>query len=48
MLIFIIRRVLQAIPVVFLASIGVFLLLHQHLGQMDVGPHVVGIDLEHA
>jgi peptide/nickel transport system permease protein len=28
MLIFIIRRVLQAIPVVFLASIGVFLLLH--------------------
>lgn len=28
MLIFIIRRVLQAIPVVFLASVGVFLLLH--------------------
>ena len=28
MLIFILRRVLQAIPVVFLASVGVFLLLH--------------------
>lgn len=28
MLIFIVRRILQAIPVVFLASVGVFLLLH--------------------
>src|SRR5690242_5213482 len=28
MLIFILRRVLQAVPVVFLASVGVFLLLH--------------------
>ena len=28
MVIFIVRRILQAIPVVFLASVGVFLLLH--------------------
>src|SRR3954469_15746882 len=28
MLIFLVRRILQAIPVVFLASVGVFLLLH--------------------
>ena len=28
MLIFVLRRLLQAIPVVFLASVGVFLMLH--------------------
>jgi ABC-type dipeptide/oligopeptide/nickel transport system permease component len=48
MLIFIIRRVLQAIPVVFLASIGVFLLLHllpgdpaQMLAGTDTSPETL-------
>src|SRR5215207_215439 len=48
MLIFIIRRVLQAIPVVFLASVGVFLLLHllpgdpaQMLAGTDTSPETL-------
>lgn len=48
MLIFIVRRVLQAIPVVFLASVGVFLLLHllpgdpaQMLAGSDTSPETL-------
>jgi len=48
MLIFILRRVLQAIPVVFLASVGVFLLLHllpgdpaQVLAGSDASPQTL-------
>jgi ABC-type dipeptide/oligopeptide/nickel transport system permease component len=48
MLIFIVRRVLQAIPVVFLASVGVFLLLHllpgdpaQMLAGSDANPATI-------
>lgn len=48
MLIFIIRRILQAIPVVFLASVGVFLLLHllpgdpaQMLAGTDTSPETL-------
>src|SRR3954470_16454732 len=48
MLIFILRRVLQAIPVVFLASVGVFLLLHllpgdpaQVLAGSDASPQLL-------
>jgi peptide/nickel transport system permease protein len=48
MLIFIVRRVLQAIPVVFMASVGVFLLLHllpgdpaQMLAGTDTSPETL-------
>ena len=48
MLIFIIRRLIQAIPVVFLASVGVFLLLHllpgdpaQMLAGSDTSPETL-------
>src|SRR3954451_23924894 len=48
MLIFIVRRLVQAIPVVFLASVGVFLLLHllpgdpaQMLAGTDTSPETL-------
>src|ERR1041385_325234 len=49
MLIFIVRRILQAVPVVFLASVGVFLLLHLLPGdpaQMLVGSDATPATLE--